>query len=73
VGICFSVTFTKGYPEQLPHISLKSIKTITSKQCTELHAQVMEAAQEMIGTQMIYSLTQIVKVGSPTPLAHNDI
>jgi len=64
--LILEVLYTENYPNELPKFNVKPWKsTINSKQCKALQDKLIEQAQEFIGMQMIYNLTQSLKV-------HND-
>jgi hypothetical protein len=64
VGLVLEVTYTDDYPNEVPRLSVRSLKGISSKLCRELQDKIMATAQELVGMQMIYNLAQELKVRS---------
>jgi len=61
VAIKMEVKLPSNYPSALPEIHLRVDKGVSSKNCTTLETKVREEAEKLIGEQMIFMLTSIVK------------
>jgi len=61
VSIKMEVKLPQNYPAAIPEIHLRADKGVSSKNCTMLETKVREESEKLIGDQMIFMLTNIVK------------
>jgi len=61
VAIKMEVKLPLNYPSVLPEIHLRVDRGVSSKNCTILENRVREESEKLVGEQMIFMLTSIVK------------
>jgi len=61
VAIKMEVKLLNGYPEVLPELHLRVDRGVSSKNCSMLENRIREESEKLLGEQMIFMLTSIVK------------
>lgn len=57
----FSCSYRKDYPNEVPEMSIRSLRGVNSKQLKELTEKMDSQAQELLGMQMLFPIAQLVK------------
>merc|ERR1712137_253079 len=61
LSLQMKVKLPETYPEVAPLIKLKPIRGVTDSECTELRQQLLDLAEDNLGTQMIFTLASHIQ------------
>eukprot|EP00276_Gloeochaete_wittrockiana_P007861 CAMPEP_0184663200 /NCGR_PEP_ID=MMETSP0308-20130426/47021_1 /TAXON_ID=38269 /ORGANISM="Gloeochaete witrockiana, Strain SAG 46.84" /LENGTH=201 /DNA_ID=CAMNT_0027105765 /DNA_START=68 /DNA_END=673 /DNA_ORIENTATION=- len=54
-------TYTETYPEEVPHLYVKSVKNVSEDQCTRLQEFLKTEATSILGMAMVHTLVQFAR------------
>jgi hypothetical protein len=60
-SVWLTIRFTRSYPRNAPIIELEKIEGLSDEQLAELQSLLEKEAKGMLGREMVYDLTEIVR------------
>ncbi|XP_049851629.1 uncharacterized protein LOC126326526 isoform X2 [Schistocerca gregaria] len=60
VGLVLRVRLNRGYPDEMPSLSLSPLKSVTARETRDLLERLCDQGRELLGMQMLYPLAQFL-------------